>query len=80
MNRQELAKRLQNEGFRSDLYSLDGELPSLLEGFILNKTGGRWIIEYYERGMRRMLGEYPTEEDACDSFYQTLNDDPTMRR
>ena len=80
MNRDELARRLLREGFRSDLCSLDGGFPPLLEGFMLKKSSGRWTVEYYERGMTRTLAEYSTEEEACEYLYETLKDDPTTRR
>jgi hypothetical protein len=80
MNRQELARRLTSEGFLSDLYSLDGGFPALLEGFILKTTGARWTVEYYERGTTRTLAEYPTEGEACEFLYETLKADPTTRR
>jgi hypothetical protein len=80
MNRNDLARRLSLEGFRSDLYSLDGGIPALLEGYILRGVGDRWTIEYYERGTTRTLEEYSNEEDACQGMYERLERDPTTRR
>lgn len=80
MNRDDLARRLAEEGFRSDLYSLDGGFPALLEGYILRGVGNRWTVEYYERGTTRILAQYVNEDEACEGLYQRLKADPTARR
>lgn len=80
MNRNDLAHRLASEGFRSDLYSLDGGFPALLEGYVLRSSGGRWTVDYYERGTTRTVAEYASEEAACQRMYEILKDDPTTRK
>ena len=80
MNKIELGHRLAHEGFRDDVYSLDGGMPALLEGYILRRLGNRWAIEYTERGDARVLAEYVNEDQACSALYDMLNADPTTRR
>lgn len=79
MKKNDLAVRLRTEGFREDLYSLEGGFPPLLDGYILRSIGVSWVVEYYERGMTRTLADYASEEDACDGMYRLLSEDPTTR-
>lgn len=67
----ELKERLQREGFRSEVYSLDGELPAF-EGLVLKMRAGRWTIEHCERGMCRELETFGSEETACNHMYELL--------
>lgn len=71
MNGDDLKRRLVAEGFRSDVYSIDGPLPSY-EGLILERTGTTWKVEYFERGIRRELASFSTEEQACERMYELL--------
>jgi hypothetical protein len=71
MNTRELKARLVREGFRSDVYSIDGPLPSY-EGLILEASHGQWQIEHFERGVRRELERLASEEEACDRMYALL--------
>ncbi len=71
MNADDLKRRLVTEGFRSDVYSIDGPLPSY-EGLILQRTGTTWRIEHFDRGMRRVLASFSTEEEACERMYELL--------
>jgi hypothetical protein len=72
MNVAALRERLIREGFRQDVYSLDGSPPAY-EGLILTNEGGRWRIEHCERGMRRELAVLEGEEEACERMYELLN-------
>jgi hypothetical protein len=67
----DLKQRLAAEGFRSDVYCIDGPLPSY-EGLILEKSGTMWRIEHFERGVRRELESFGTEERACERMYELL--------
>lgn len=71
MRAEELKQRLAAERFRSDVYSIDGPLPSY-EGLILEKKGTRWKIDHFERGLRRELESFDTEEQACEKMYELL--------
>ena len=59
------------------MYSLEGDIRALLEGYMLKPY---WAIEYYERGETRLVGLHATEEAACDHLYAILEKDPTTRR
>jgi hypothetical protein len=71
MTREDLKRRLVAEGFRSDVYSLDGHLTSY-EGLVLENVGASWNIDYSERGTRRRLGSFATESEACERMYELL--------
>jgi hypothetical protein len=67
----DLKARLVREGFRPDVYSINGQLPSY-EGLILEGSGIRWKIDHFERGVRRELESLTSEEAACDRMYELL--------
>lgn len=71
MNKAELKARLIKEGFSASSYSIEGPLPSY-EGLILETTGARWRIEHFERGIRRELDSFASEQQACDRMYELL--------
>ncbi len=78
MTRDELKQRLGSEGFRDQLYFFDDETPDY-DGYILRKVYDRWLIEYFERGIRTELGNYSSEEEACQRFYDILNSEYTAK-
>ncbi|HVA55608.1 MAG TPA: hypothetical protein VNI53_07445 [Gammaproteobacteria bacterium] len=80
MTKIELAKRLHDENFLESIFDLDGNIPAAYEGYILSKIDNRWRIEYYERGTKRLLGEFTDEGVACDWLYNKLECDPTTRK
>jgi len=71
MNVAELRERLLREGFRRDVFSLDGTCPAF-EGLVLNNDSGRWRIDHCERGMRREVALLDSEEEACERMYELL--------
>ena len=71
MTRDELEARLVAEGFGDDVYGLDGSPPTY-EGLSLARSGGRWVIDFVERGTRRVLESFDSEQDACDRMYELL--------
>jgi hypothetical protein len=68
----ELGERLRREGYRSDVYSLDGSLPTF-EGLVLKQQAGQWTIEHCERGVCRELEVLGSEDSACDRMYTLLS-------
>lgn len=80
MTKVELAKRLHDEGFLETIFNLDGDIPPAYEGYVLSEISNNWSVEYYERGTKRLLGEFKTENTACDWLYQKLEHDPTTRK
>jgi hypothetical protein len=69
----ELKRRLANEGFRPDVYGIDGSVPTY-EGLVLERRGAQWTIEHFERGIRRELESFAGEEEACERMYQLLTE------
>jgi len=67
----ELKVRLRNEGISPDAYSIGGPLPKY-EGLILEVSNDRWKIEHFERGIRRELETFSSEEKACERMYDLL--------
>jgi hypothetical protein len=73
VNTIELAHLLKQEGFDRRWYSFDRENPPL-EGYILEKIGERWIVFYFERGDIRDIANFENESDACEFFYQRMQE------
>ncbi|NQZ12896.1 MAG: hypothetical protein HRT35_37595 [Algicola sp.] len=71
MTKAELIERLKAESFDPEYFSLDGELPTM-EGFCLDFIYGKWVVFYYERGMKRRRQEFLTEEEATDCLYRLV--------
>ena len=71
MNKTELKARLVKEGFDANAYCIDGPLPSY-EGLILETAGAKWRIDHFERGIRRELESFASEQQACDRMYELL--------
>lgn len=72
MNTKELKMRLAKEGFRPNLYSIDDSPLPGYEGLILERSAERWKIDHFERGMRRELESFSSEEKACQRMYELL--------
>ncbi len=70
MNKNELTFKLAQAGVRSDVYCLDGGLPS--EAYCLNRTPEGWEVYYSERGVKTDLRLFDKEEDACSYLYRLL--------
>jgi len=72
MNISELAQLLCKEGFRPDVYSIDGQPPPY-EGLILKQEASKWVIDYFERGSSRRLHAFEREDEACEKMYELMN-------
>jgi hypothetical protein len=74
MNREELKKRLEEQGIPNTWYSLYGERTPdsyVLERSIVNK----WSIIYFgERGKVEKIASFDSEEQVCLYFYQLMVD------
>jgi hypothetical protein len=77
MNRERLQEMARREGVRDDCYSLDGGLRS--EQYVLAIEDGRWSVYYSERGERRGLASFDTEDAACSDLFERLLVDRTTR-
>lgn len=72
MNTAELKVLLAAEGFDPDAYSIDGTPPAY-EGLILRKTDDTWVIEHFERGVRRPVESLNTEDEACRRMHALMS-------
>ncbi len=80
MNREELARRLDSEGFRRDAYRLDGSSPPF-DGLVLTEVHGKWKVEYFdERGGQTPYGVFDTESSACHRLYELLAASSTAKQ
>jgi hypothetical protein len=65
-------------GIRESSFCLDGGMPP--ETYVLAIEDGGWIVYYSERGKRRNVASFDTEDEACDELLLRLTNDPTTRR
>lgn len=72
MNVTELKALLEAECFDPGIYSIDGPLPEY-EGLILRRVEMAWVIEHFERGMRRQLDSFASEHEACHRMHELLS-------
>lgn len=76
MNTDELAKRLDEEGFNSQFYCIGPGWQRLGDGFALDKVGDSFEWFYVERGQKREVERvFASEEEACQFVYETLSKD-----
>jgi hypothetical protein len=74
MTTAELKSKLASTGFKSNVYSIDGSPLPAYEGLILERSGERWKIDHFERGMRRELESFANESEACQRMYELLQE------
>lgn len=77
MNKKDLRKILDREGFRPDCYDLDGGL--LPERLTLANEGSRWAVYYSERGEQTGKRHFDTESEACEYLLEELRDEPSAK-
>lgn len=69
MNKKELVEKLTEKNIPKDIYSVSGGLPN--ECFCLN-YGERWEVYYSEKGVKKQLFEFDTEDAACKYLFDKL--------
>lgn len=77
MNRYELERMLNREGFDPSSYDLEGGL--LPERYTLFNQGGIWYVYYSERGLQTGKRSFATESEACGYLLDLMRDDPTTK-
>lgn len=75
MNKSELEKKLVNGNFDSDGYCLYGS--NIYEGYCLDIRDARWCVFYIERGEESVYQSFPSEDEACEYFFNLISKDPT---
>lgn len=55
----------------NDLYSLKGGCPN--ESYCIEHIDNKWVVYYSERDLKRTIGFYYNEEDACKAFINEIN-------
>lgn len=79
MNKVELKRVLDSEGFNPRVYSLDGGLSN--DTLCLTHEGGRWGVYYTERGVRFDEQWFDSESAACERLLSELRSlPPTQTR
>ncbi|WP_044555668.1 hypothetical protein [Shewanella piezotolerans] len=77
MKVKELKLRLQKEKFNPHCYNVDGGKP--LDGYGLVFRSGLWVYFTFERGIESNQKMFLDESDACEYFYNAINEDPTVK-
>ena len=77
MNKDELKRTLDAEGFNPSVYSLEGGLPN--DRLCLSHEQGRWCVYYTERGERFDEQWFDSESDACQRLLSELRSLPAFQ-
>ncbi len=72
MNRLRMAELLQSAGVPASWYSLDESWREYGFRIWRSRHTGRWLVQYMERGEATLLGEFETEEEACEGMYRLI--------
>lgn len=78
MTRQELQRRLQEEGISPGAYDLFGERKDNV--YCVENTPSGWLVYFRERGLRDWEHLFPSEEEACEFLFTKIQGDPGARR
>lgn len=71
MKRNELEKKLKENGVPTSLYNLDN-VGRTDERFCLMYDNNHWNVYFTERGIRTTDLKFSTEEEACQYVYEQL--------
>ena len=77
MNKNELRKALEREGFSHKCYDLEGGLLS--ERYTLANEANTWSVYYSERGLQAGKKLFASESEACEYFLNELRSDSTTK-
>lgn len=73
MDLKTLEKILIGKKVPSMSYSLNGLKDGM--SLCIVPENNKWKLIYVERGSKNYIGEYNSEDDVCDAFYQIMKDD-----
>lgn len=71
MTIKELEKFLIKKGAPRDMYSLSGGLPN--EAFCIERSGNKWHLYYSERGCKRTIGYFDSEDKVTSAFLSKVD-------
>ena len=77
MIREELVRRLEEEGVDRGAFDLGGTQKD--EVYCLDGQGTRWLYYYRERGLHRDERVFTSEDEAARHFLDCVLKDPTTR-
>ena len=77
MTREQLVEQMRREGLRADM--LCGDSGPSSECYVIRQNGNVWETYYAERGLRRGLQTFPTEEAACSDLLATMRRNADLR-
>lgn len=63
MNRLQLAKKLEEIGVPSRVYSLHGASDNKT---CIEQRNGKWYVFFFERGQENVIKVFDTETEACE--------------
>ena len=78
MDREELERRLRAGGYRANSYNFVGD-DRANETLVIRPEGDNWTVYYAERGLQTGKRLFPSEEMACEYFFELMEHDPTTR-
>jgi len=78
MTRQELQRRLREEGVSPGAYDLFGEGKDNV--YCVEETPSGWLVYFRERGLRDWEHLFSSEEEACEFLFTKIRGDPGARR
>jgi hypothetical protein len=80
MNTNELAQRLDAEGFNPTYYCIGPGWRRLGDGHALDRVGNSYEWFYVERGEKRHVeGVFTSEEEACQFAYEALSNNKSAQ-
>ena len=78
MTREELERRLVNDGISPGAYDLFGGNKD--NAYCLERTASGWLVYFRERGLRDWEHLFNSESEACEFLIQKISEDPGARR
>ncbi len=69
MNRMQLIELLERKGVPNSYYSIKGAREDRV---CLDFSVGKWKVFYIERGRKDILGEFNSEDEACEFMLDKL--------
>jgi hypothetical protein len=77
LTRETLRRILAEEGHDLDAYSVDGRRDRRLldAAWVIDRWSDRWVVYHTERGAKRDIRKYRTEDAACRAMLSRVRGD-----